>query len=268
MWKQARLFALAALSLVSIAGSSFAAEAEKPTPLKIGVTAGPHAEIMEVVKTEAVKYGLDLKIVEFNDYIQPNAALAQGDLDANSYQHQPFLDRQIADRGYDLIGVGKTIIAPLGIYSRKVKKIDDLANGAKIGIPNDPTNGGRALLVLQTAGIIKLDPAKGVLASPQDVTDNPKKVKFIELDAAQLPRSLDDLDAAAINTNFAIQIGLTPTKDAIAVENAQSKFVNLLVIQPKNREKPWVEKLVKAYHSDPVKKFIEDKYQGSFLVGW
>jgi D-methionine transport system substrate-binding protein len=155
------------------------------------------------VKKVAERDGLKLQIVEFTDYIQPNAALAGGDLDANSYQHKPFLDQQVKDRGYKITSVGYTVNFPIGIYSKKVKSLKDLKEGARFGIPNDPTNGGRALLVLQDQGLIKLKPNAGLKATPLDIVENPKKLKFIELEAAQLPRSLDDLDASAVNTNFA-----------------------------------------------------------------
>jgi len=150
----------------------------------------PHAEILEQVKKIAEKDGLKLQIIEFSDYIQPNAALAAGDLDANSYQHQPYLDAQVKDRGYKFVSVGTTITFPMGVYSKKIKSLKDLKSGGRIGIPNDPTNGGRALLLLQAQGVLKLKADAGLKATPLDITDNPKKVKIIELDAAQLPRSL------------------------------------------------------------------------------
>ena len=157
-------------------------------PIKVGVTAGPHAQIFEQVKKLAEKDGLKIQIVEFSDYIQPNAALASGDLDANSYQHKPFLDQQIKDRGYRIVNVGYTVNFPIGLYSKKVKRLAELKEGAKFGIPNDPTNGGRVLLVLQDQGLIKLKAGAGLKATPLDVVENPKKLKFVELDAAQLPR--------------------------------------------------------------------------------
>ena len=191
-------------------------------PLKIGVTAGPHAQIFEQVKKVAEQQGLKIQVVEFSDYVQPNAALAAGDLDANSYQHKPYLDAQIKDRGYKFAVAANTVNFPIGLYSKKVKKLEDLKEGAKFGIPNDPTNGGRVLLVLQDKGLIKLRDGAGLKATPLDVVSNPKKLKFVELDAAQLPRSLDDLDDLAINTIFALSAGLNPGKDAIAQENAKS----------------------------------------------
>ncbi len=237
-------------------------------PLKIGVTAGPHAQIFEQVKKVAEKDGLKIQIVEFSDYVQPNAALAAGDLDANSYQHKPYLDQQVKDRGYRFAPVGYTVNFPIGIYSKKFKRLQDLPDGARVGIPNDPTNGGRVLLVLQDQGLIRLKPEAGLKATPLDVVSNPKKIRFVELDAAQLPRSLDDLDASAVNTNYAIPAGLDPARDAIARESAKSPYVNLIAVRDQDKDKPWVSKLVKAYQSEPVRQFIQTEFKGSVLPGF
>ena len=256
------------LKFLAIAAAALLSTAASAETIKVGVTGGPHAEIMEAVKAEAAKSGLDIKIVEFADYIQPNAALAQGDLDANSYQHQPFLDQQIGDRGYKIVSVAKTVVFPMGIYSKKFKSLADLPNGAQIGIPNDPTNGGRALLLLQQAGVFKLDPSKGLKSTPLDIVENPKKLKIVELDAAQIPRSLNDVDAAAINTNFAMEAGLKPKQDAIAIEDPKGPYVNIIAIREADRNKPWVAKLVAAYHSPEVKQFVDSKFGGSVITAW
>lgn len=237
-------------------------------PLKIGVTAGPHAQILEQVRKIAEKDGLKIQIVEFSDYVQPNAALAAGDLDANSYQHKPYLDQQIKDRGYPLVPVGYTVNFPIGLYSKKVKSLKELKEGARFGIPNEPTNGGRVLLVLQDQGLIKLRPEAGLKATPLDVVDNPKKLRFVELDAAQLARSLDDLDAAAVNTNYALPAGLHPGKDAIAQESAKSPYVNLIAVRTQDKDKPWVAKLVRAYQSEPVRQFILAEFKGAVVPGF
>lgn len=260
------LIQTAAALLVAAALSPVLAQDSKP--LKIGVTAGPHAQILEQVKKIAERDGLKIQIVEFSDYIQPNAALASGDLDANSYQHKPFLDQQIKDRGYKITNVGYTVNFPIGIYSKKVKTLGELKEGAKFGIPNDPTNGGRVLLVLQDKGLIKLKPEAGLKATPLDVIDNPKKIKFVELDAAQLPRSLDDLDASAINTNYALSAGLSPAKDAIAQENAKSPYVNLIAVREQDKAQPWVAKLVKAYQSEEIRKFVLTEFKGAVVIGF
>ena len=237
-------------------------------PIKVGVTAGPHAQIFEQVKKLAEKEGLKVQIIEFSDYIQPNAALAAGDLDANSYQHKPFLDQQIKDRGYKLVNAGYTVNFPIGIYSHKVKSLAELREGARFGIPNDPTNGGRVLLVLQDKGLIKLKPEAVLKATPLDVIDNPKKLKFVELDAAQLPRALDDLDAAAINTNYALTAGLQPGKDSIAQESAKSPYVNLIAVREQDKDKPWVARLVKIYQSEEIRKFIQAEFKGAVIPGF
>ena len=254
-----------ALAIAATASGSLLAQDK---PIKIGVTAGPHAQIFEQVKKVAERDGLKIQVVEFSDYVQPNAALAAGDLDANSYQHKPYLDQQIRDRGYKFVSVGYTVNFPIGLYSRKVKSLKELKQGAKFGIPNDPTNGGRVLLVLQEQGLIKLKPGAGLKATPLDVAENPKKIRFVELDAAQLPRSLGDLDAAAINTNYALPAGLHPGKDAIARESANSPYVNLLAVREEDRNKPWVAKLVRAYQSDEVRQFIQAEFKGAVIPGF
>jgi lipoprotein, YaeC family len=254
-----------ALALGAAAGPAALAQ---DRPLKVGVTAGPHAQIFEQVKKIAARQGLRIQVVEFSDYVQPNAALAAGDLDANSYQHKPYLDQQVADRGYPLVAVGYTVNFPIGVYSKKVRSLKELKAGARFGIPNDPTNGGRVLLVLQDQGLIKLKAGAGLKATPLDVVDNPKKLKFVELDAAQLPRALDDLDAAAINTNYALPAGLNPGKDAIARESAKSPYVNLLAVRTQDRNQPWVAKLVKIYQSDEIRKFIQDEFKGTVIPGF
>jgi D-methionine transport system substrate-binding protein len=253
---------------LGLAAGLVSAPAMAEDQIKMGVTAGPHAEIMEQVKKLLEKDGVQMKVVEFTDYIQPNAALSAGDLDANSYQHQPYLDAQIKDRGYKFVSVGSTITFPMGVYSKKIKSLNDLKQGARVGVPNDPTNGGRALLVLQAKGVIKLKADAGLKATPLDIVENPKKIKIVELDAAQLPRSLDDFDAAVINGNYAESAGLSPTKDAIAVEASTGPYANVIAVRIADKDKPWVAKLVKAYHSPEVKKFVLEKYKGSVITSW
>jgi len=236
--------------------------------IKIGVTPGEHAQIMEKVKDVAAKKGLNIEILEFSDYVVPNQALADGDLNANSFQHQPYLDNQIADRGFDLVSVGKTITTPMGVYSKKVKNLGELAEGATVAIPNDPTNGGRALLILVKEGLIKVKPEAGLKAGPADVIENPKNIQFSELDAAQLPRSLDDVDAAVINTNYAMEAGLHPKTDAIAIEGSESPYANVIVVRRADKDAPWVKTLVEAYHDDSIKAFINDEFKGALIPAW
>jgi D-methionine transport system substrate-binding protein len=260
-----KIFSL--LFAATLAGVVTTAQADDK-PLKVGVTAGPHAQIFEVVKKVAERDGLKLQIVEFTDYIQPNAALSSGDLDLNSYQHLPYLQAQIKDRGYKFVSIGQTVTFPLGIYSRKVKSLAALKEGARVGIPNDPTNGGRALLLLQAKGLLKLKPEAGLKATPLDITDNPKKLKIVELDAAQLPRSLDDLDAAAVNGNYAETAGLNPVHDSIALEAATGPYANIIAVREQDKDKPWVAKIIKAYHSDEVKQYIKQTFKDSVITAW
>ena len=256
---------LAAVALVSF--SAHAALSEDK-PLRIGVTAGPHAQIFEFVKKIAEKDGLKIQIVEFSDYVQPNAALVAGDLDVNSYQHQPYLDSTNKDRGYNLVSIGQTIIFPIGLYSKKFKTLDQIPSGARLALPNDPTNGGRVLLLLQAKGLLKLKPEAGLKATPLDVVDNPKKLKFIELDAAQLPRALDDADVAAVNTNYAIQAGLLPSRDAIAIESLKSPYANVIAVRAGDKDSAVLKKLLKAYQNDEVKQFIKKEFKDSVFAAW
>ena len=242
-------------------------EPEK-SAITIGVTPGPHAEIMEEVKKVAAKEGLDIKIVEFSDYIQPNVALSNGEIDANSYQHQPFLDAQIADRGYKIESIAKTVIFPMAVYSKKIKSLTDIQSGAIVSIPNDPTNGGRALLILEKAGLLKLKENVGLSATVADITENPQHLQIKELEAAQVALSLTDVDFAVINTNYATQAGLVPNRDALFIEDGKSPYANVLVVRSEDRDKAVFKKLIKAYQSDEVKQFITDHFQGSGTAAW
>lgn len=257
------------LAVAAVAGAAFVQPAAAADgTLKIGVTAGPHAQILEVAKTVAARNGLKVTIVEFSDYIQPNAALAQGDLDVNIYQHRPFLDQQVKDRGYKIVAIADTVVFPMGIYSKKIKKLDELKSGARVAIPNDPTNGGRALLLLEKVGLIKLDPKAGLKAGLADITENLRKLKIVELEAAQLPRALDEVDAAAVNTNYALPAGLVPNRDAIAIETPESPYVNVIAVRQGDEDKPDVRALVAAYRSPEVKAYILQTFQDSIVAAW
>jgi len=257
-----RILLAAALSLLAGASGAFA------ETLKVGVTPGEHAQIMEQVKGVAAKKGLDLDIIEFSDYVVPNQALNDGELNLNSFQHQPYLDNQVADRGFKIVSVGTTITTPMGVYSGKIKSLDELKDGATVAIPNDPTNGGRALLVLASKGLIKVKPEAGLKVTPADVIENPKKLEFAELEAAQLPRALADVDAAVINTNYASQAGLNPKKDAIAIESEKSPYANVIAVRAEEKDKPWVKTFVESYQSPEVKAFILEKFNGSVIPSW
>lgn len=265
--RRSALAAFASLLLASpLAAHAQASDANKQR-IKVGVSVGSGEQIFEVVKKVAARDGLTIDVVTFNDYQLPNAALAAGDLDANAFQHQPFLDNQIKSRGYDIVPVGLTITAPLGFYSRKLKSIETLPEGASVGIQNDPSNGNRSLLLLQQAGLITLKPevVKSNTATPLDVVSNPKKLKLVSLDAAQLPRSLDDLTIASINTNYAENAGLNFKTDALIKEGAKGPYANLIAVRRADKDKPWAAKLVAAYQSAEVKSFIETKFNGSLI---
>lgn len=236
--------------------------------LVIGVTAGPHEQIVEKAKEVAAKDGLELELKVFSDYVLPNTALSQGDLDVNSYQHKPFLDKFNEDHKTNLVPVGVTILNPMAVYSDSFASINDLPKGARIGLPNDPTNGSRALYIFEEAGLIKIKEDKRETASIYDIEENPNEFQFIELDAAQIPKQLSELDAAAINTNFALEAGLNPKEDSILLESTNSPYVNFLVVRAENENDPVLEKLRKAYQSEEVKQFIEEEFGGSVIPSW
>jgi len=236
--------------------------------LKVGATPVPHAEILNVIKPMLEKEGIDLQIQEFTDYVQPNEALASGQLDANFFQHIPYLEDFASKRNLPLTYTVKVHIEPMGVYSKKVTRLEDVKPGSLVGIPNDPTNGGRALAVLAKAGLITLKDGVGVNATVNDITGNPKNLKIKELEAAQLPRSLDDVALAVINSNFAMQAGLVPTKDSLFIESSDSPYANVLAVRKGDEKKDAIVKLGQALTSPEVKKFIEEKYQGAVVAAF
>ncbi|MFL0267679.1 MetQ/NlpA family ABC transporter substrate-binding protein [Candidatus Clostridium radicumherbarum] len=254
------------LSGCSTKPASTAASSDEP--LKVGVTAGPHEQVAEKVKEVAEKNGLKIKIVTFNDYVQPNKQLFEKQIDVNIYQHEPYLKKFNEDQNMNLVKVANAVNFPMGVYSQKIKNLDELKDGDKVSLPNDPTNEARALILLEAAKVIKLKSGVGVNATIRDVAENPKNLKFIELEAAMVPRSLTEVAAAAINTNFAMEAKLDPVKDAIFIEPKDSPWVNIIVARPDNQNDPRIKKLVEAYHSDEVKKYIEDTFKGSVIPGF
>ncbi|CUH96328.1 D-methionine-binding lipoprotein MetQ [Propionispora sp. 2/2-37] len=235
------------------------------TTLKVAATPVPHAEILQVVKPLLEKEGIDLQIVEMNDYVRPNMAVAEKELDANFFQHTPYLEKFSAEHNLQLANVAGVHIEPMGVYSKKIKSLNDLTDGAQVAIPNDPTNGGRALALLEKAGVLKLKEGVGINATAKDIVDNPKNLKVTELEAPQLPRALDDVAIAVINTNYALEAKLVPTKDALFIEQKDSPYVNILVVRKGDENRPEIQKLVKALTSEEVKKFINDKFQGAVV---
>jgi len=254
-------------ALAGLVAVTAAAAVEAVEPLKIGVSAGPYGEILNFAAGIAAKEGLEVRIIEFSDYNMPDAALAQGELDANNFQHLPFLANQIAKRGYDLVAGPSSIVVPMGVYSNKVKSPADLPEGATVAIPNDPTNGARGLFLLAKAGLITLKDGVDVSATALDITDNPKKLKIVELDAAQLPRSLDDVAAATVTLNYAVLSGLDPKK-ALLLEDETSKWSLLWATRRDNANDPRVKRYIEIYRSEPVKAFILDRFKGTILPTW
>jgi D-methionine transport system substrate-binding protein len=236
-------------------------------PLRVGVTAGVHGQVLEVVRDVLARDNFQIRITEFADFVQPNVALAAGEIDVNTYQHRPFLEAQQAARGYKFAVVGKTVLTVMGVFSRKFAKLDDLPSGARLAIPNDPTNGGRALLLLAKAGLIGLKPGADYRATIADITENPKRIRILELEAASIARSLQDVDAAAITGNYAVPAGLNPLKEGLAVEGADSVYTVLVVTRAGDEASPWALRLARAYADPAVKAFCDTTFGGSVIVG-
>jgi D-methionine transport system substrate-binding protein len=237
-------------------------------PLKVGVTGGPHEQVAEKVKEIAKSKGLDIELVVFNDYVQPNKQLFEKQIDVNIYQHEPYLVKFNEDQKMNLVKIANAVNFPMGAYSQKIKNLDELKQGDKVSLPNDPTNEARALILLESAKVIKLKAGVGVKATIQDIVENPKQIKFIELEAAMIPRSLSEVTAAAINTNFAMEAKLNPVKDSIFIEPKDSPWVNVIVARPDNKDDARIKKLVEAYQSEEIKKFIDTTFQGSVIPGF
>ena len=234
--------------------------------LTVGATPEPHAEMLNLVKDDLAKQGITLKVVEFTDYVTPNEALESGQIDANFFQHIPYMDSFNKEKGYHLVNAGGIHVEPVALYSKKVSKLSALADGATIAIPNDPTNEGRALLLLQSAGLITLKASAGITATPLDIESNSKKLKFREIEAASLPRVLNDVDAAVINGNYAIPAGLSATKDGLIVEGKDSPYVNIISVKAGNENKAAVKALVKALQSQEIKDFVSSRYPDGEVV--
>ncbi len=256
---------LLALGLVVVISLTVLLSACSKKAVKIGASSVPHAEILEFAKPLLEKEGIELEIIEFNDYVQPNLQLADKQLTANFFQHIPYLEDFAAQRNLPLTWVAKIHIEPMGIYPGKVATLEDLKAGDQIGIPNDATNTGRALVLLEKAGLVKSKEGVGVAATVLDVVENPKNIKIVELNAEILPRSKDDLAVAIINGNFAIQAGLSPLDDALFIEDGDSPYANVLAIRQGEEEDATIKKIVKVLTSEDVKDFILDKYKGGVI---
>ncbi|KKW67757.1 methionine ABC transporter substrate-binding protein [Lampropedia cohaerens] len=249
------------------AAAALAVGAHAQTKLVVGATPVPHAELLEFVKPALKEQGVDLQVREFTDYVLPNSAVAEKQLDANFFQHQPYLTNFNKERGTDLVAVpnGGIHIEPFGAYSKKITSLESLRDGAVVAIPNDATNSGRALLLLDSAGLIKLKDRSNITATAVDIAENPKKLQFRELEAAMLPRALDDVDLALINTNFALEAGLVPTDDALLLEGEDSPYVNIIAARADRADDPAIAKLTAALRSEAVRAFIQEKYKGAVV---
>ncbi len=268
--KKLKLIFYIAISLFLLPGLTACQQKPEATNvIKVGTMAGPDEQILETAKEVAQKqYDLNLKIISFSDYTLPNAALNDGSIDANIFQHKPYLTAAIQANHYQLTPIGKTFIFPMGIYSKKYKHINELPNKAIVAVPNDPSNEARALLLLSKAGLITLKPGTGINATPIDIAQNPKQLKIKELDAAQLPRVLSDVALAVINNNYAVPAGLNPAKDAIFLEATDSPYANLIVVRTKDEEEPKLLTLVKIMHSSAVVDAAKKIYGDNAIPAW
>lgn len=247
------------------AGSGNSGQTDQRVTLRVGASPVPHAEILEQVKPILAEEGIDLEITIFNDYVLPNVQLSQKQLDANFFQHKPYLDNENEKRGLNLVALNNVHVEPIGAYSNTIKSTDELKEGAKIAIPNDATNGGRALILLDKNGIIKLKDNANIESKISDIVENPKNVKIVELDAAMLPRQLSEVDLAVINVNYALEADLNPLEDALFIEDEESPYANVLVAREDNQNDEAVQKLNAALNSDEIKTFIEENYAGAIV---
>ena len=264
--KKSIVFALVGLLFTGVLGFGVQSMAlANPVVLKVGASPTPHGEILANLVPVLGEQGITLQVIEFTDYVLPNLALQDGSLDANFFQHTPYLDSFNEGQGTDLTSLVGVHVEPLGVYSRKVTNLGDLKQRARIAIPNDVTNGGRALLLLQAAGLIKVDPQAGITPTILDITENKLRLDIKELEAAQLARALDDVDAAVINGNYALEAKLVPTKDAIFLEGAESPYVNILAVRTKDLDNPNLKKLAEALTSEVTRQFILTNYPDSVV---
>ncbi|MER8972792.1 MULTISPECIES: MetQ/NlpA family lipoprotein [unclassified Mesorhizobium] len=258
------LFA-SAVGIVGLAAPSFA---EDKTAVKVGIMSGEDEDVWRVVTAQAAERGLTIETVVFNDYTQPNEALERGEIDANAFQHKPYLDNQIKTQGYHIVPVGYTGVWPIGLYSKKYTKIADLPEGAVIGVPNDPSNEGRALRVLQSEGLIKLREGTGILATTTDIAENPEKLVVKELDAGIVGRSVEDLDGAVVNTDWALKSGLTPENRIAQEAVADNPYRNFIAVKAGNENQPWVKTLVASYQNEKVKAEFDRVYKGTGISAY
>ena len=257
---------VALLTIVSVFAQATSETQSSTTKIVVGATPEPHAALLSLVVDDLAAQGITLEVKEFTDYVTPNDAVEYGEIDANYFQHIPYLESFNTEHGYHLVNAGGIHVEPIALYSSKYSSLSDIPNGAVIAIPNDPTNEGRALLLLQSAGLIKLKENAGLEAIPLDIVENPKNLKFSEIEAATLPRILSDVDAAVINGNYAIPAGLVATRDGLFVEGADSPYVNVIAVKAGNENNPAVKALVEALKSDEVKAYVAEHYKNGEVV--
>ena len=257
---------VALLTIVSVFAQATSETQSSTTKIVVGATPEPHAALLSLVVDDLAAQGITLEVKEFTDYVTPNDAVEYGEIDANYFQHIPYLESFNTEHGYHLVNAGGIHVEPIALYSSKYSSLSDIPNGAVIAIPNDPTNEGRALLLLQSAGLIKLKDNAGLEAIPLDIVENPKNLKFSEIEAATLPRILSDVDAAVINGNYAIPAGLVATRDGLYVEGADSPYVNVIAVKAGNENNPAVKALVEALKSDEVKAYVAEHYKNGEVV--
>lgn len=259
---------LAACGNTAPAASGSAGSASTPVEtvtLKVAASATPHAEILNAVKGILAEQGIDLQVKEYDDYVVPNTAVEEGDEDANYFQHLPYLENFNKENGTHLVSAGGIHIEPMGVYAGKTTSLEDLPDGASIAIPNDATNEGRALLLLQAQGLIKLKDSSNLESTPNDITENPKNLTFKELEAAMIPNTIEEVDLSVINCNYALQAGFNPTKDALAIEDANSPYVNIIAVKEGHENDPAVVALVEALQSETARDFINSTYGGAVV---
>lgn len=262
----AALFA-SAVTLVGLAQPT-PSFAEDKKAIKVGIISGEDEDVWRVVVAQAAEKGLTIETVVFNDYTQPNEALERGEIDANAFQHKPYLDNQIKTQGYHIVPVGYTGVWPIGLYSKKYTKVADLPEGAVIGLPNDPSNEGRALRVLQNEGVLKLKDGTGILATTADIAENSKKVVIKELDAGIVGRSVEDLDAAVVNTDWALKSGLGPENRIAQEPVADNPYRNFIAVKAGNENEAWVKTLVASYQNEAVKAEFDKVYKGTGISAY
>lgn len=261
-----KTFAVLLVLVVCLSVFAGATAEKNNNKIVVGATPEPHAEMLNLVKDDLATAGYELVVKEFTDYVTPNTALEDGEIDANFFQHIPYMNSFNTEHGYHLVNAGGIHIEPLALYSKKYKNLKDIPNGATIAIPNDPTNEGRALLLLESAGVIVLADSGNLESTPLDITKNERGLKFKEIEAASLPRVLEDVDAAVINGNYAIPAGLNAAKDGLFVEGADSPYVNIISVKDGNQNNQAVKALVKALQSQKVKDWVSQKYPDGEVV--